>query len=449
LGTNWDGRLEVFALANDRSVEHSWQTPPIQWVLGSTKRLRMQPPGNRTPDARDRIPDGDLGQSVLHDGKLYVYLDDGTSEYADPIGALAPTGGAAAGSQGVDLAPDRDAEEDFSAARFNYRVPGDAFSSLFRLDTPVGPRILGQDQGAGGGFSYDGHLYVFGYVRFLDPPQPPWVPSPDPDGLDTCTATGHSMLSSASNPWGPYQFRGSMGRRGVVMTGKFNQVAPVLVNSSEIPLLPKVDDFGRPIGEGVVMLGQGGDRAGEQVVSLAWLPLRLGRFPNLSELKFYKGSDKLQLDGTPEPAWSSKPAEAKALFETRYFWSSISMGRIRSSGKWIVLYQKTLGDVDHEAPYDYEPGGQHPEKRHDGIYARIGRTPWDWSPEVKIFDPDRERVWGDYIRDEVGAFPYGAALLNPYTNWDATTNTVTIQYLLSTQHPYGVVLMRSQIKINQ
>jgi hypothetical protein len=125
------------------------------------------------------------------------------------------------------------------------------------------------------------------------------------------------------------------------------------------------------------------------------------------------------------------------------------MGRIRSTGKWIVLYQKTLADIDHESPYDSELGGHHPEKRHDGIYARIGATPWDWSPEVKIFDPDREHAWGDYIKDEEGAFPYGAALLNPYTNWDAATHIVTIQYLLSTQHPYyGVVLMRSQIKIN-
>ena len=125
------------------------------------------------------------------------------------------------------------------------------------------------------------------------------------------------------------------------------------------------------------------------------------------------------------------------------------MGRIRSSGKWIMLYQKTLHD---HPPLKTTPRirarGQHPEKRHDGIYARIGATPWDWSPEVTIFDPDREQAWGKYLIDEVGSFPYGAALLNPYTNWDAATHTVTIQYLLSTQHPYGVVLMRSQIRIN-
>jgi hypothetical protein len=178
------------------------------------------------------------------------------------------------------------------------------------------------------------------------------------------------------------------------------------------------------------------------------MPLRPGYFPNPSELRFYKGNDHPQPNDPPEKYWSTVPKEAKLLFETRYFWSSISMGRIRSTGKWIVLYQKTLPDFENEPGFKDEPAGGHPEKRHDGIYARIGTTPWDWSPEVKIFDPDREQAWGDYIKDEVGGYPYGAALLNAYTNWDATTHIVTIQYLLSTLDPYGVVLLYSQIKIN-
>jgi hypothetical protein len=165
-----------------------------------------------------------------------------------------------------------------------------------------------------------------------------------------------------------------------------------------------------------------------------------------SDMRFYKGNDHPQPNDPADKSWSTNPAEAKKLFESRYFWTSVSMGRIRSTGKWIVLYQKTLPDFDHETDPN-ELGGQHPEKRHEGIYARIGKTPWDWSPEVKIFDPDREQAWG-FIRDEVGGFPYGAALINPYTNWDAATRTVTIHYLLSTGHPYGVVLMRSRIQIN-
>ncbi len=194
------------------------------------------------------------------------------------------------------------------------------------------------------------------------------------------------------------------------------------------------------------MLGQG--NAFPHGVYVAWMPLRPGYFPNASEIKFYKGHNLRARIHRPENDWSVNPNDGKQLFQTRYFWSSISMGRIRSSGKWIMLYQKTLPDTDNDDPDNFQPGGLQREKRHDGIYARIGTTPWNWSPEVKIFDPDREHAWGDYIRDEEGAFPYGAALLNPYTNWDAATHTVTIQYLLSTQHPYGVVLMQSQIRIN-
>jgi hypothetical protein len=449
VGTNWDGRLEVFGLMANQGVYHLWQQPAIQWVPDSTKRLTMGgPPGDRMPDDFDRIPDGDLGQSVMHKGNLYLFLADGTLNYADPIGSLTPSGGASEGSQEVDLAPDRDASKDFAGFHygdFKYGLQRNPFTSLFRLNTVQGPKILGQDQGAGGGFSYDGHLYVFGGARFLNPDLPPglpWIPSPYSDDDDRGKypkSIPHTILTSAADPWGPYDLRFAMGERGEVNTHKFDQVSPALVKNAEIPLLPKSDDFGRVVPDGLIMLGQGGANLDPSGIYVAWMPLRPGSYPNASEMKFYTGNAHPPANETPY--WSKHPEQAKRLFDTRYYWSSISMGRIRSTRKWIMLYQKTLPDTD-------EPGGGHPEERHDGIYARIGTTPWDWSPEVTIFDPDREQAWGKYIRDEVGAFPYGAALLQPYTNWDQPNRTVTIQYLLSTQHPYGVVLMRSQIRIN-
>lgn len=443
VGTNGDGRLEAFALGTDAAVYHLWQQPAIQWVLGSTEQRQMGRPGNRAPDNDDRIPDGDLGQSLVHNGKLYFFLDDGAAEFADPIGAMTPSGGASEGAQGVDFSLDRDASKDFSSLKFNYRVPGDPFSSLFRLNTPLGPKILGQDQGAGGGFSYEGRVYVFGGVRFLPPP-PNDVPSPYVDGDDRDKpSVGHSILTSAADPWGPYDLEFAMGPWGAVQTGRFGQVAPVMVKNAQMPLLPKTDAV-----DGVLMVGQGAEFGETPGMFVAWMPLHPGRAPRPSEMRFYKGNDHPLPNDPPDKAWSVNPWEAKRLFDTRYFWSSISMGRIRSSGKWILLYQKTLPDFDSEPGFANEPAGAHPEKRHDGIYARIGTTPWNWSPEVKIFDPDRDHAWGNFIEDEVGGFPYGAALINPYTNWDAATHTVTIHYLLSTLHPYGVVLMRSRIQIN-
>jgi hypothetical protein len=442
VGTNGDGRLEAFAFGVDHGVYHLWQQPAIQWVLGSTEQRQMGRPGNRAPDNDDRIPDGDLGQSLVHNGKIYFFLDDGTADFADPIGAMTPSGGASEGAQGVDLSPDREASNDFSALKFNYRVPGDPFSSLYRLNTPLGPKILGQDQGAGGGFSYGGRVYVFAGVRFLPPP-PNDIPSPyvDGDERDKCSA-GHSILTSAADPWGPYDVVFAMGPWGAVKTGRFGQVAPVMVKNAEIPLLPKTDAV-----DGVLMVSQGAEFGEPPGIFASWMPLHPGRAPSPSEMRFYKGNDHPLPNDPPDKAWSVNPWEAKRLFDTRYYWSSISMGRIRSSGKWILLYQKTLPDFANEPGFANEPAGAHPEKRHDGIYARIGTTPWNWSPEVKIFDPDRDHAWGKFI-DEVDGFPYGAALINPYTNWDAAAHTVTIHYLLSTLHRYGVVLMRSKIQIN-
>ena len=288
VGANWDGRLEVFAFAIDHGVYHLWQQPAIQWVLGSTARLKMGH-GNPTPDDGDRIPDGDLGQSVMHNGKLFFFLDDGSADFADPIGVMIPSGGASAGSQGVDFAADRDASKDFSALKFHYRVPGDPFSSLFRLNTPLGPKILGQDQGAGGGFSFDNKVFVFGGVRFLDPKLPPklhWIPSPYTDAEDDerMTSIRHSILSGTLDPWGPYDLQFALGPLGAVNTGKLGQVAPVLVNNAEIPRLPKTDATGA-VPDGVIMLGQGGD-GGAAGMYVAWMPLRHGRPPAASEIRF-------------------------------------------------------------------------------------------------------------------------------------------------------------------
>ena len=122
------------------------------------------------------IPGFDLGTSTMHDGTLYFFFGDGPApEYADPIGSLQPTGGAAEGSQGDDFSLDRDTSKDF--AGFDYLRETGPFSSLypvpFRLDTVLGPQTLGQDQTPTGAFSYNHTVYVFAVARLL----PSGVPS--------------------------------------------------------------------------------------------------------------------------------------------------------------------------------------------------------------------------------------------------------------------------------
>ena len=360
VGTNWDGRLEAFVRAADHGFYHLWQQPAIQWLPGSTALL---------PIARaDNLLEVDLGASTLHDGTLYVFFGDRPAPYfEDPIGFVRPTGGASEGSQGIDFALDRDASKDF--AGFDY-LESDPTRLPFRLDTPAGHPTLGQDQTPTGAFAYEGTVYVFAYA-LLDSsgiPRPKGSPN----------ATGYTLLASSDHPSEPFRTvftQPALGGLSIPQnTGKFAQVAPMVVSNSEIPGVPKhtVD--------GVIMLGQGAEYLGTPGVHLAWMPLRPKMDPVLSEMLFYKGNT----DPDPEKWWTDKGVDTTLLFETRFSWSSISVGRIRSTGRWIVLYQKTTRDFENPDP----------AKRHDGIYARIGASPWDWSPEVKIFDPDREKAWG-------------------------------------------------------
>ena len=430
VGTNWDGRLETFALTADRLVSHLWQAPPVQWVRGSTSFVPM---GNGS-----RMYYADGGTNVMHDGTIYIYFADGPApQYADPIGVLQPTGGAMESAQDVDFAVDRDVSSDFK--HFDYIRITDPFSSIypvpFRLDTSAGLQTLGQDQAPTGAFSYDNCVYVFAYARLLmgtDIPSnyPNEVPPGVPDGV-AIHDIGQSVLTSSADPAGPFRQVFSLGP----ITDKFNQASPVVVKNAEIPGLPPTDAR-----DGVIVLGQGGPGAAPGVY-LAWMPLTPNQDPRREDLRYYTGH--ANANGQP---WSANAPDATMLFATRYFWSSISLGRVRSTGRWIVLYQKTLADFADA--FTGKPAGLHPEERHDGIYARIARVPWEWSPEVKIFDPDREQAWGPDMRDEVGGFAYGAFLLNPYTNWDAANRIVTFNYLVSPGSPYGVMLMRSQIQIN-
>jgi hypothetical protein len=60
----------------------------------------------------------------------------------------------------------------------------------------------------------------------------------------------------------------------------------------------------------------------------------------------------------------------------------------------------------------------------------------------------RDGAWiNGLMTDRAKSFAYGAFLLNPYTRWDATTQTVTIFYLMSTGEPYQAVVMRSRIPV--
>lgn len=463
VGTNWDGRLEAFCLAIDGGVYHMWQQPAIDWVLGSTVSL---PIGNG-----DRLPAADLGANTMHNGRLLFYFGDVPRPFfEDPIAFIQPTGGAAESAQGLDFSRDRDPSRDFKSFDFlaDTGVPFPIFGGRpdriypapFRMNTSKGPMPFGRNQTPTGAFSYNHTVYVFAAANLIrDTVLQEIFPNP----YDVASlGVEQSILTSSPDsvgPQGPFRMLSLLGPpdpipprpepykalgRTLQMTGRLLQVAPMVIKNAEIPGLPKTDTP-----DGLIMLGQGYDYPNPAGVILAWMPLRPNQDPRPSEMRFYRTFDA-NYRPIPDPAnrWTDNAAYAESLFTFRYpgddhdqvTWSSISLGRIRSTGRWIMLYQKTGADFENKDP----------SLRHDGIYARIstGTNPWDWSAPVTIFDPDRERAWGTLMKDEPGGFAYGAYLLNPYTNWDSANKIVTINYLMSPGSPYGVVLMRSQIRIN-
>jgi hypothetical protein len=165
----------------------------------------------------------------------------------------------------------------------------------------------------------------------------------------------------------------------------------------------------------------------------------------------------------PTQRWTTNVADAIPLFKTRWFWSSLSVGRIAQIGKWILLYQRTA----------------RPQATEESIVARIASTPFGFADatelgEIPIFTPAEDGAYrvvavdgtvlkSGYMHRErspvpdgldrlppiIGGdgFAYGAYLLNRYTGWDAATRTLTIYYLMSTGMPYQVQLMSSKIKL--
>lgn len=387
---------EVYAIAGggirqDFERGFLYQLPgfPVQQGNGSAPRVEwVQGSTKALPYSRDGV---DLGPSTVHNDTLYIFYGDGPrADFADPIGFIRqPTGFVS----------------DLASLGGTNSVIGDGTGWFpFRIRYPSGEVfVLGQDQTPGGAFSYDGKCYVF---------------------------TGHRgipVLTSSSDPWAS---RGVFDIKGVMDKTIFMQVAPMVVKNAEIAGLPKTDAR-----DALIMLAQWdlGYNKGS-VIRLAWMPLRPGKDPNTREVLYYSAAA-----GNP-PSWSPNPKEAQSLVSLPKFWSAISVGQIPRTGQWILLYQKTLGD---------DPNNPRPWDRHEGIYARIGSTPWNWSQEVCIFHPDRERAWGNFMVDEPGGgFAYGAHLLSPYTEWNPAEQTVKIRYLMSTYKPYRVVVMESTIKIH-
>lgn len=404
-------------------------SPPSRIQKISTTRI-VQLTGGYDPEEKPvlnntvpwRVAGVDLGANTEHNGRLYFFFGD---VVPTPRGSWPPydsdlvayTEGSSPEPSGFRLTP---VTRDGAFYPFTVHIPG---------GPPAGIQLLQNDTPTGA-FSYSGSVYVFFAWHDLSQSGRPF----------------HSSLASSSDPSRPAPFEWT-----AHMSTKFSQVAPWVITNSLVAGLPSIK------GHGLILFGQSATPDGHGGVFLAWLPLQPGSGPDLSRINYYT-----QAAGSTH-RWTTNEADATPLFKTRWSWSSLSVGRIAETGRWILLYQRTA----------------RPQATEESIVARIARTPLEFldateAGEIPMFTPARDgayRLVADdgtvlnrgYMHRESSStadklnrlpptiggngFAYGAYLLNRYTRWDAPTKTLTIYYLMSTGTPYQVQLMRSQIRV--
>ena len=147
-------------------------------------------------------------------------------------------------------------------------------------------------------------------------------------------------------------------------------------------------------------------------------------------------------------------------FNLESHYTSVSAAWIPQARRWIVIYSEAIDAGNDFAKY------QRP------IVARVSEDLVAWSDRTVIFDPAGAYGPGGFmhwpgsgdiiqshipplppfetgttVRQDRPGWPYGAFLLNRFTEWDQPARVLTIRYLLSTSRPYQVQMMETRLKI--
>ena len=361
----------------------------VEYVPASTRRL-CQLTGNKdSPGFNDTgkwgIVGTDMGIPVEHKGRLYLFFGD--------VPAVA------GGSHPHDADPivyTTDADPEPDGFRVEPVLRGGPGTS-FRPFSVKGRGHLGTNETPTGGFAYNGRFYVF---------------------VITGNRRPVSYLTSSPDPARDFDLHDQISGTD----GKFWQIAPHVIENAKCPGLPAA------AGDGLLLWGQSRSH-----VYLAWMPLQRKVHPPTG-LRYYAG---------PGPAWSDDQQKAAPLFSTRGI-TQLSVGRIDGARRWVLLYTR----ASLRAP-------------HEGVVCRSAATLWDWSGEVALFDPVRDGAFTEYMhqpgRDDLHLLPprrppshpgwaYAPFLLDRYTRWDERRGIATLYYLMSTNSPYQVMLMRSGLR---
>ncbi len=380
------------ALAPARSAYDWWGASDVRYVPGSTLRM-SQITGDYDPEGLTHInctgqwgiEGTDLGVSVEHQGNLFIFFGDVPSaNNADPMVYT------------TDLDPE---PHGFQLRPILRGDPGTCFRP-FNVKGLSNKGYLGTNETPTGAFSYGDRVYVFAITGNTSPV---------------------SYLSSSADLAADFDLHYKISDT----SGKFWQIAPWVVNNAEWPGLPC------ETGDGLLLWGQGLNEAGWGVY-LGWMALPPGQHSPVN-LKYYAG---------PGIFWSDEEQETIPLFSMPEV-SALSVGWIPEASRWLMLYTRAS-----------------PAHPHESIVCRVAKTPWEWSEEITIFNPERDGAFTKYMHepgeDDLNLLPperptadsgwaYAPFLLNRYTRWDARCQIATIYYLMSTNSPYQVMLMRSKL----
>jgi hypothetical protein len=368
----------------------------IVCVLVRTTRV-AEVTGPEAGTARIGVFGTDLGIPVEHEGRLYLFFGDqfGSRKRAlrdaDPI---AFTDATELDERGLPLAWVT-ARTAFGLGRETFRrLAVKGLPPLDYFETPVG------------GFSHAGRLHVF-VVRGFDRPLTYLASSARADAdFDL-----HYLVSTHEDA-----------PRG----GKLALVAPV-VRHGELFLW----------GQGTfpdtsVYLARASLGAPFPVVDRLPAP----RMP----LAYYDATTR---------TWSEREADATPLFTPSEPLppTLLQVVYLEPLARWAMLYTRaTLTDFTKPI-----------------VLRLTGDDPLEWSDseEVVLFDPERDGALGKWMHDprtsdglhrvepvksltEAG-FAYAPQLLERFTRWDAARRTLVVYWLVSTNVPYQVTLMRSEL----
>jgi hypothetical protein len=367
-------------------------------------------PSLNPPDAGEWTGCGvtgtDLGACAEHGNRLYFFFGD-----------TLPGGGPV--QPNYDLVAWTD-DTDLQAGGFAlHPVKDGRWFDPFAIDSNIGPLPIGRTPT--GAFSYGDTVYVFAlWDDPRDGPQP--LPS--------------AVLASKPDPGqaGTFHFEFTLSK------SKFWQVSAVAVRNAEHPGLPAPD------GDGVVLLGGG---LGDQIY-LAWMALQPGRGPDPSTIRYYIGGW----------SWTAAEDQAVGVVPLPKHYTSVSALWREDAGQWMIAYSlaNKVYPPNKDDPAPNVPAGP--------VVARFAANPWGpWSDEVQIFNPCRERAYGNFMHwsgmDDLNTLippsetawgdspgtAYGAFMMDRFTTFDPATRDLSVAYLMSTSSPYQVQVMRTVVRL--